>query len=128
MRTILNVLWLVFGGFLIFIEYMIGGLLLCLTIVGIPFGIQCMKLAVLGLWPFGRDIVDAPSKGAFSGTLRFVFNVLWVLVAGIWIFLSHLALAIPLAISIIGIPFAYQHLKFSLVALAPFGQEVRTSA
>src|SRR5690242_18628730 len=106
---------------------MLGGLLLCLTIVGIPFGLQCMKLGVLGLWPFGRDVVDAPAGGVLSGTLRFVFNVIWVVVAGFWIFLSHLALALPLAVSIIGLPFAYQHLKFSMVALMPFGQEVRAS-
>jgi uncharacterized membrane protein YccF (DUF307 family) len=122
-RTLLNILFLVFGGFVIFLEYMLGGLLLCLTIVGIPWGIQCMKLAVLGLWPFGRDIVDEPT-GALGGTLRLVLNVLWILVAGIWIFLSHLALALSLAVTIIGLPFAYQHLKFSMLALAPFGQRV----
>jgi uncharacterized membrane protein YccF (DUF307 family) len=82
-----------------------------------------MKLAVLGLWPFGREVVDEPT-GALGGTLRLVLNILWVLVAGIWIFLSHIALAISLAVTIIGIPFAYQHLKFSFVALAPFGQKV----
>lgn len=123
MRTILNVLWLIFGGFVIFLEYVLGGLILCLTIVGIPWGIQCFKLAGLGLWPFGRDIKERPT-GAMGGVLRLVLNVLWIVVAGFWIFLTHLGLALSLAITIIGLPFALQHLKFSLVALAPFGQDV----
>ena len=123
MRTILNVLWLILGGFVIFLEYVFGGLILCLTIVGIPWGIQCFKLAGLGLWPFGRDIRESPT-GAMGGVLRLVLNLLWIVVAGFWIFLTHLGLALGLAITIIGLPFAFQHLKFSLVALAPFGQEV----
>lgn len=123
MRTILNLLWVVFGGFMIFLEYLLGGLLLCITIVGIPWGVQCFKLAGIGLWPFGRDVRDVPT-GAMGGLLRFVLNVVWLLVAGIWIFLTHIALAVSLAVTIIGIPFAIQHLKFSLIALAPFGKEV----
>jgi uncharacterized membrane protein YccF (DUF307 family) len=122
MRLILNILWIVLGGgFIIALEYLIGGLLLCLTVIGIPFGLQCFKLAGLGLFPFGKDIQDAPGGSAVGCIL----NVFWLLVAGIWIFLSHLALALPLAISIIGIPFAIQHVKFAMLALAPFGKQVR---
>jgi len=122
MRLILNILWVVLGGgFIIALEYLIGGLLLCLTVVGIPFGLQCFKLAGLGLLPFGKDISDAPGGSAVGCIL----NVFWILVAGIWIFLSHLALALPLAISIIGIPFAIQHVKLAMLALAPFGKQVR---
>ncbi|HLL06406.1 MAG TPA: YccF domain-containing protein [Myxococcaceae bacterium] len=122
MRLILNILWVVLGGgFIIAIEYLIGGLLLCLTVIGIPFGLQCFKLAGLGLLPFGKDISDAPGGSAVGCIL----NVFWILVAGIWIFLSHLALALPLAISIIGIPFAIQHVKLAMLALAPFGKQVR---
>jgi len=122
MRLILNILWIVLGGgFIIAIEYLIGGLLLCLTVIGIPFGLQCFKLAGLGLLPFGKDIQDAPGASAVGCIL----NVFWILVAGIWIFLSHLALALPLAISIIGIPFAIQHVKLAMLALAPFGKQVR---
>lgn len=123
MRTILNLLWLILGGFLIFLEYVLGGLLLCLTIVGIPWGLQCFKLAGIGLWPFGREVREVPT-GAMGGLLRLVLNLLWLVVAGFWIFLTHLGLALSLAITVIGIPFAIQHLKFSLVALAPFGKEV----
>ena len=123
MRLLMNVLWIVFGGgFVIWLEYMIGGLLLCLTVVGIPFGLQCFKIAGLGLLPFGKDIHE--SQGS-SGCLGLFFNILWIVVAGIWIFLSHLGLALALALTIIGIPFAIQHVKLAVLALAPFGREAR---
>jgi uncharacterized membrane protein YccF (DUF307 family) len=125
MTLLLNLLWAVFGGGLvIFIEYAVAGLLLCLTVVGIPFGAQCFKIAGLGLFPFGKDIQDV-RQGAGGETASFLFNVLWFLVAGLWIFLSHLALALGLAVTLIGIPFALQHLKLAVLALAPFGQRVR---
>jgi uncharacterized membrane protein YccF (DUF307 family) len=112
-RLLLNLLWIVF---------MLGGLLLCLTIVGIPFGVQCFKLAGLALLPFGKDVDTETSA---TGVLRTVFNVLWFLVAGIWIFITHVGLAIGLAITIIGIPFALQHLKLAVLALWPFGRAAR---
>ncbi|HZI02862.1 MAG TPA: YccF domain-containing protein [Archangium sp.] len=121
MRLLLNLLWIVFGGFVIWLEYVIGGLLLCLTVVGIPFGMQCFKMAGLGLLPFGKDIVDAPG----SSPIGCLLNVFWIIVAGIWIFLSHLVLALGLAVTIIGIPFALQHVKLAMLALAPFGKLVR---
>jgi uncharacterized membrane protein YccF (DUF307 family) len=122
MRLLLNILWVVLGGgFIICIEYLLGGLLLCLTIIGIPFGLQCFKLAGLGLLPFGKDIVDAPE----ASPVGCVLNVFWILVAGIWIFLSHLGLALGLAVTVIGIPFAIQHVKLAMLALAPFGKRVR---
>jgi uncharacterized membrane protein YccF (DUF307 family) len=86
---------------------------------GIPFGVQCFKIAGLALFPFGKDF-----QSGGSGVLAFPFNVLWFLFAGLWIFLSHVALALPLAVSIIGIPFAYQHLKLGMLALMPFGARV----
>jgi uncharacterized membrane protein YccF (DUF307 family) len=122
LRFLLNVLWIIFGcGFLIWLEYVIVGLLLCLTVVGIPFGMQCFKIAGLGLLPFGKDIERNKSVPIF-GTIG---NVVWLLFAGIWIFLSHIALAIALAVTIIGIPFAVQHLKLALLALWPFGMKAR---
>jgi uncharacterized membrane protein YccF (DUF307 family) len=124
MSLLFNVLWVLFGGGLVIgFEYLVGGLILCLTIVGIPFGLQCFKIAGMGLWPFGRDITRV-SEGALSGGLGLVMNVLWIAVAGIWIFLSHLALALALAITLIGIPFAIQHVKLAFLALAPFGKRV----
>jgi uncharacterized membrane protein YccF (DUF307 family) len=122
MRLLLNILWIVLGGgFIIWLEYLIGGLLLCLTVIGIPFGVQCFKIAGVGLLPFGKDIHDAPGASAIGCLL----NVLWIVVAGIWIFLSHIALAVATGVTIIGIPFAIQHVKLAMLALAPFGKIVR---
>ena len=121
MRLVLNVLWAVFGGGLISaLQYLLAGLLCCLTVVGIPFGLQCFKIAGLALFPFGKDF-----SGPRTGALGFVANILWVVFAGIWIFISHLALAVTLAVTIIGIPFAFQHVKLGMLALAPFGVDVR---
>lgn len=123
MRLLLNLLWVILGGgILIALEYALGALILCLTIVGIPFGVQCFKLAVLALWPFGQVVDRGPRA---TGCLTVGLNVLWCVVAGVWIFLSHLGLAIGLAVTIIGIPFAIQHLKLAVLALLPFGAEIR---
>lgn len=120
LRLILNVLWFILGGgWLIGLEYLVAGLVLCVTVIGIPFGLQCFKLAALGAWPFGKDVV--PTGG---GAIHTIANVLWLVFAGVWICLSHLVLAVGSAVTIIGIPFAVQHLKFALVALWPFGQRV----
>ena len=121
MRPLLNLLWaIVGGGFVTALEYALAGLLLCATIVGIPFGLQCFKIAGLALFPFGKDYDTGR-----QGVLGFTGNLFWVIFAGLWIFLSHLALAIPLACSLIGIPFAFQHLKLGMLAFAPFGVRIR---
>ena len=120
MRLLLNILWIVLGGgLLLWLEYVLVGLALCLTIVGIPFGVQCFKIAGLALLPFGKDIDARPAEG---GALRVVGNVVWFVFAGLWIFLTHLALAVGLAVTIIGIPFAVQHFKLALLAVWPFGR------
>jgi uncharacterized membrane protein YccF (DUF307 family) len=125
MRLVLNLLWVVFGGgFVIWVEYVLGGLLLCLTVVGIPFGVQCFKIASFGVWPFGRTAVAEPGASAIGCVL----NGLWIVFAGLWIFLSHVGLAITLALTIIGIPFALQHIKLAMLAFAPFGLSVRETA
>lgn len=122
MRLLLNLLWAIFGGGVVLaLEYLLAGLVCCLTIVGIPFGMQCFKLAGLALFPFGKDFDDGGRRGAG----HFIFNVLWFLFAGLWIFLTHLAAALPLAVSLIGIPFAIQHVKLAMLALTPFGVRVR---
>jgi len=121
-----NLLWILLGGGLvIFVEYVLGGVALCLTIVGIPFGIQCMKLGMLGLLPFGRQVVEG-EKGL--GCLATGMNVLWILLGGIWIALTHLVFAVLCAVTIIGLPFAAQHVKLATLALVPFGKEVRRTA
>jgi uncharacterized membrane protein YccF (DUF307 family) len=122
LRFLLNVLWIIFGGgLLIWLEYVIAGILLCITIIGIPFGTQCFKIAGLALFPFGKDI-HRDSSVPVLGTLG---NIIWLVVAGAWIFISHVTLAIGLAVTIIGIPFAIQHLKLALLALWPFGRTAR---
>ncbi len=122
MSLLLNLLWIFLGGGLVIcLEYLLVGVLLCLTIVGIPAGLQCFKIAVLGLVPFGKTIADAPG----AGTISFALNVVWFLLAGIWIFLSHVALGAALCVSIIGIPFGLQHFKLAFLALAPFGKSIR---
>lgn len=123
MSIIGNLLWIIFGGFIIAIEYVISSILLMLTIVGIPFGLQTLKLADLALWPFGRD---TRSNEFSSGCLGTIMNLIWIVVGGFWIFLTHLALGIILCITIIGIPFGRQHFKLAALALTPFGREVYT--
>jgi len=123
MSLLLNILWIILGGGLVLcLEYLLAGALLCLTIVGIPFGLQCFKLAGLALMPFGKEIGNIPGVDA-GGPLRLVFNIIWALVAGIWILLTHVALGAALAVTIIGIPFAIQHFKLAILALAPFGRQ-----
>lgn len=121
MSTLGNLIWLIFGGFLVFIQYMVGGFLLCLTIVGIPFGIQAFKLAMLALWPFGKTI---GMKSYAPGCLSTVMNLIWLLIGGIWIALTHLFFGILLSITIIGFPWGKQHFKLMSLALTPFGREI----
>jgi len=124
LRLLMNILWLTVGGGLVTaLGYLLGGLVLCLTVVGIPFGLQAFKLAALMLWPFGQEVVeDRTSMG--SGTLGLVMNVLWCIVAGVVIAVAHLGLALGLAVTIIGIPFALQHIKFAVLAIFPFGKKI----
>jgi uncharacterized membrane protein YccF (DUF307 family) len=122
MNLLLNILWIFLGGgIILFIEYMLSGIALCITIIGIPFGLQCFKLAVFALAPFGAQAVD--TSGA-TGCFPVLFNVLWILLGGIWISLTHLILALIFAITIIGIPFAAQHVKMAGLAIAPFGKQI----
>jgi uncharacterized membrane protein YccF (DUF307 family) len=118
----LNVLWFVLGGFLVSILYLLGGIILCLTIIGIPFGIQCFKLSVLGLAPFGKEIRDTEPPG---GVVAIIMNIIWILLPGLELALIHLFLAFVFGITIIGLPFATQHLKMTRLAILPFGFRVR---
>jgi uncharacterized membrane protein YccF (DUF307 family) len=117
-----NIIWLVFGGFIAALGYIIGGLGLCLTIIGIPFGIQSVKLGFASLAPFGKELVSTPDA---DDTLHIIFNIIWLLVFGWGIALVHLTSAAILAITIIGLPFAVQHLKLIPLALFPFGRNLR---
>lgn len=121
MSLLLNVLWFIFGGFLVFLAYILGGILLCITIIGIPFGIQCFKLSILGMAPFGREIRETEPPG---GAISVIMNVIWILLPGLELALMHLVLAAIFAITIIGLPFAAQHLKMTRLAILPFGFRV----
>lgn len=121
MGCLLNVLWLVFGGIFIAIEYVVASLLLMITIVGIPFGVETLKMAGLALCPFGREVRSGERS---SGFLYLLMNVLWFFLGGIWICLSHLGFGLLLCITIIGIPFGMQHFKLAALALAPFGKDI----
>jgi len=119
-RLLLNLIWLVFSGFWLAIGYALAGVLMCLLIITIPFGIVAFRLAGFVIWPFGRTLVPKPSAGAPS----FVGNVIWFLLAGLWLAIGHVVTAVALALTIIGIPLALGNLKLAVVALAPMGKEI----
>lgn len=121
MRVILNILWLVLAGIWMAIGYVIAGVLLCITIIGIPFGVQAFKLAGYALWPFGRALVPRENR---SKGLSVIGNILWFVLAGWWLALGHLFTGILLCITIIGIPLGVASFKMAGAALVPFGKEV----
>jgi len=121
MNTIGNLIWLLFGGLLSALGYLFGGLVLCITVIGIPFGMQCFKLAGLMIWPFGQRVISDSSS---MGCLTLVCNIIWLLFGGLWTALNHIFWGILLTITIIGIPFARQHFKLVEISLMPFGKRV----
>lgn len=121
MKFIGNILWLLLGGLIISIYYALAGLLFCLTIIGIPFGVQLFKIAGLALWPFGHEIVAGPND---TGCLAVVMNIIWIIFGGIEIALLHLGFGIACCLTIIGIPFGLQHFKMMLLAFVPFGKQI----
>lgn len=124
MKILGNIIWLLFGGLLAAVEYLISSILLMLTIIGIPFGLQTLKIAYLMIWPFGKKVVTLEQSG---GCLYTLFNILWLLLGGIWIALTHLVFGTLLFITLIGIPFGKQHYKLAALALTPFGKEIRSA-
>lgn len=122
MKFLGNLLWLVLGGLLVALIYYLMGLLLCITLVGIPFGIQLFKLGTFALWPFGHELVDGPGQ---PGCLSTVMNLIWIL-CGWWeIALVHLFFGLLLCITIVGIPWGTQHFKMAFSSILPFGKEIR---
>ncbi len=117
-----NLIWLIFGGFISGIGYILGGLLVCVTIVGIPFGKQAIKLGVATMTPFGREITVSEE---FDHPLSLLFNIIWAILFGWEIAVSHFIHGLILGITIIGIPFAKQHFKLIPLALFPFGRELK---
>lgn len=121
MKFLGNIIWVIFGGLAIALEYFISSIALIVTIIGIPFGIQTLKLGMLALWPFGSTVREKPQAG---GCLNLAMNIIWIFIGGIWIALSHVLFGILFFITIIGIPFGRQHFKLAALALTPFGKEV----
>ena len=121
MKTLGNIIWFVFGGFVMAAEYFVSSVLMMLTIIGIPFGIQTLKLGMLALWPFGSYVVNKPDN---AGCLCMFMNVIWIFLGGFVICLSHVQRGILFYITIIGIPFGNQHFKLAHIALVPFGKEI----
>jgi len=116
-----NILWIIFGGFFAALGYLVGGCVLCATVVGIPFGLQCFKLAGLVLMPFGSRVVYNPGS---SGCLSLILNLIWIVTGGWYTALIHLAFGMLFCLTIIGIPFGMQHFKLLPVSLAPFGKRI----
>lgn len=120
MRTLLNIIWLIFGGFWLWLGYIVFGLIACIFIVTIPAGLASFRMARYALWPFGRVVIRQPGAGAGSG----VMNVVWFLVAGLWLAIGHVTTAAAQAVTIVGIPLAWANLKMIPVTCVPFGKKV----
>jgi uncharacterized membrane protein YccF (DUF307 family) len=117
-----NLVFFVFGGFVIFLGYVLGGILLCLTIIGIPFGLMCFRLAGSVIAPFGREVRETEPPG---GVLTLIMNIIWIILPGLELAIMHLVLALLFAVTIIGFPIAVQHMKLVPMALLPFGHVMR---
>ena len=120
MKTLLNIIWLVLCGFWLFLGYALAGVICCILIVTIPWGIASFRIANYVLWPFGRQVVQKPTAGAFS----FLGNVIWFIFAGLWLAIGHIISGVALAITIIGIPLAIADFKMIPISLAPLGKEI----
>ncbi len=119
MRLLLNILWFIFGGWISGTLWLLAGVILAITIIGLPWAPAAFRLAGFSYWPFGKTVIDRDHS-----EVSLVLNVLWLVFAGWWLALHHIVLAIGLAVTIIGIPFAWQHLKLAMVSLTPVGKTV----
>jgi uncharacterized membrane protein YccF (DUF307 family) len=120
LRTLLNLVWLVLAGVWMALGYLAAGLICCVLIVTIPWGIAAFRIALFALWPLGSRIERRPDAGVGS----MLGNVIWFVVAGWWLALAHIVTAIPLAISLVGIPFAWANLKMVPISLTPLGRRI----
>ena len=119
-----NLIWLIFGGLFSALGYVVAGIGFCITIIGIPFGIQCFKIAALVLWPFGREVVAEPGG---SGCLSSIFNIIWLFTGGAYTALIHLVFGLLFCLTIVGIPFGRQHFKLIEISIMPFGKRIARS-
>lgn len=123
MSLLLNVLWIILGGFFVCLGYIAGGIALCFTIIGIPWGFQCFKMALFSLFPFGSETRAKPYYDTHE-TLNLFANIIWLIFGGFWVVLCHLVWGIALCFTIIGIPFGLQHFKMMRLGFKPFGREI----
>ena len=121
MKTIGNIFWLILGGFLISLYYAVIGILFCVSIIGIPFGVQLFKMAGLALWPFGHEVKSGPND---TGCLSIFMNIIWVVCGGVEISIMHLTFGLICCMTIVGIPFGLQHFKMAALAFVPFGKVI----
>ena len=121
MNFIGNIIWLIFGGFISALGYFFGGIILCCTVIGIPFGLQCFKIGTMVLFPFGSKVVSDSSN---IGCLSIIFNIIWLLCGGFYTAIAHVIFGFLLCITIIGIPFGRQHFKLVELSLMPFGKRI----
>ncbi|HEX4266481.1 MAG TPA: YccF domain-containing protein [Steroidobacteraceae bacterium] len=124
MRLLGNLIWLVFGGLATGLGWWLAGVAAAITIIGIPFAIAAFRIGTFTFWPFGREVVDRPDRDEGQKLLVLLGNIVWIILGGIWLALAHLFFALLLAITIIGIPFAVQHLKLAQLSLTPYGKMI----
>ena len=128
MNLVLNLLWFILGGFWMGLAWVLAGVIMIVTIIGIPWAGAAFSIASFSFWPFGRMAVDrrmlTGREDVGTGPLGLLGNIIWFLFAGWWLAIGHLAIAVALAVTIIGIPFAFQHIKLAILAVAPIGQEI----
>ena len=120
LNLVLNVIWLIISGFWLAVGYALAGIVMCILIITIPFGIAAFRLAGFVLWPFGRTLIRRPDAGVASA----IGNVIWFILAGLWIAIAHLVLGVALCFTIIGIPFGWANIKLAAVAIAPLGKDI----
>jgi len=128
LRLLGNIVWFVFGGLELGLGWWLAGLLMALSVVGIPFVPACLRIGLLTFWPFGREVMDreqATGRGDIAtGAVGCLGNVIWFLLGGWWLALGHLLAAVLYFVTIIGIPFGLQHLKLAALTLAPLGKTI----
>jgi uncharacterized membrane protein YccF (DUF307 family) len=128
MALILNVIWVIFGGFIMAVAWFLAGLIAAISIIGLPWARACFNIASFSLWPFGREAVNRADltgrEDLGTGPLGFVGNIIWLVVLGVWLAIGHVISAIACAVTIIGIPFAVQHLKLAGISLMPIGMTI----
>lgn len=126
MRLLGNLIWFVFGGLVMGLGWWVAGVIAAITIIGIPYAVAAFRIGTFSFWPFGREIADAPAVSETDRTIILIANIVWIIFGGLWLALGHLLWALLFAVTVIGIPFAMQHVKLARLSLMPFGKTIVT--